>query len=246
MEMWLKRTTLVLLTVAALVVSGKDVILQTQRTEEVPFGSSVTLLCIELKEKHERFRVNWYFNPTGPSLDKARTLPNDISNNSAKSSTVVSNKTKPNTEKNKYTIINATENDTGWYFCNFTDEIPTLTHYKTNGTKLNIMKSKEHTTYPSLSKNTVPSHGPVDVDLVGGFFFHLIVLLVVCFLLRRRNRRSRGEDPIYANTHPVPKKQPSPRPGVPVDDLKKASSTQNLRDPSPGRKHHEDRRRCKP
>ncbi|KAK5930953.1 hypothetical protein CgunFtcFv8_027147 [Champsocephalus gunnari] len=255
MEMWLKRTTLVLLTVAALVVSGKDVIIQTQRRAEVPAGSSVTFLCPVTSLCHVRigkldgYRVNWLFNSSGPSSGGVRKLSNDISNNSAKSSTVVSN-------KNKYTLINATTNDTGWYFCNLIVEIPVLKNCESNGTELVITESKELTTYPSLPNmagkqaTMSPTESLPLLDLwmwisLGVSTFILIVLLVVCLLLRRRHRRSRAEDPIYANTRPVANKHPSPRPGVLVDTLKKASSSQNLRNPSPAQKCHKDKRRCK-
>ncbi|XP_010772625.1 uncharacterized protein isoform X1 [Notothenia coriiceps] len=259
MEMWLKRTTLVLLAVAALVVSGKDVIIQTQRRAEVPAGSSVTFLCPVTSPCHgtlKRCRLEWFLNPSGPSWDGAHKLSNDISNNSEKSSTKVSNKTKQDVEKQIYTLINATKNDTGWYFCKLTIEIPVLNIIKSNGTELVITESKELTTYPSLPKLTgkQATVSPIEslplLDLwmwisLGVSTFILIVLLVVCLLLRRRHRRSRAEDPIYANTRPVANKQPSPRPGVPVDTLKKASSSQNLRNPSQARKCHEDKRRCK-
>ncbi|KAL3047549.1 hypothetical protein OYC64_021695 [Pagothenia borchgrevinki] len=236
MEMWLKRTTLVLLTVAALVVSGKDVNIQTQRRVEVPAGSSVTFLCPVtslcplMKELGSvSYRVYWHFNSAGPSSDGVR-----ISN---KSSTVVSNKTKQNIEKNKYTLINATKNDTGWYFCILIVVIPVLEKYRSNGTELVIT-------------TVIPTKSLPLLDLwmwisLGVSTFILMVLLVVCLLLRRRHRRSRAEDPIYANTRPVANKHPSPRPGVPVDTLKKASSSQNLRNPSPARRCHEDKRRCK-
>ncbi|KAI4828419.1 hypothetical protein KUCAC02_022515 [Chaenocephalus aceratus] len=241
--MWLKRTTLVLLTVAALVASGKDVIIQTQRRAEVPAGSSVTFLCPVTSLCHVRigkldgYRVNWLFNSSGPSSGGVRKLSNDISNNSAKSSTVVSNKTKQNIDKNKYTLINATTNDTGWYFCILIVEIPVLKHCESNGTELVITTMSPTESLPLLDLWMWIS--------LGVSTFILIVLLVVCLLLRRRHRRSRAEDPIYANTRPVANKHPSPRPGVLVDTLKKASSSQNLRNPSPTRKCHKDKRRCK-
>ncbi|KAK5907382.1 hypothetical protein CesoFtcFv8_005239 [Champsocephalus esox] len=243
MEMWLKRTTLVLLTVAALVVSGKDVIIQTQRRAEVPAGSSVTFLCPVTSLCHVRigkldgYRVNWLFNSSGPSSGGVRKLSNDISNNSAESSTVVSNKTKQNINKNKYTLINATTNDTGWYFCILIVEIPVLKDCKSNGTELVITTMSPTESLPLLDLWMWIS--------LGVSTFILIVLLVVCLLLRRRHRRSRAEDPIYANTRPVANKHPSPRPGVLVDTLKKASSSQNLRNPSPARKCQKDKRRCK-
>lgn len=182
--MWLKRTTLVLLTVAALVVSGKDVIIQTQRRAEVPAGSSVTFLCPVTSLCHVRigkldgYRVNWLFNSTGPSSGGVRKLSNDISNNSAKSSTVVSNKTKQNIEKNKYTLINATTNDTGWYSCILIVEIPVLKHCESNGTELIITESKELTTYPSLPKLT--GKQGLFVCMHECVYVHMYVCMYVC------------------------------------------------------------------
>lgn len=55
-----------------------------------------------------------------------------------------------------------------------------------------------------------------------------------------------AEDPIYANTRPVANKQPSPRPGMKVQPLKTASSSQNLRlHPSPGARYEDGKRRFK-
>ncbi|KAK1897656.1 putative plasma membrane protein [Dissostichus eleginoides] len=108
----------------------------------------------------------------------------------------------------------------------------------------------KRTTLLLLTATVSPTESLPLLDLwmwisLGVSTFILIVLLVVCLLLRRRHRRSRAEDPIYANTRPVANKHPSPRPGVPVDTLKKASSSQNLRNPSPARRCQEDKRRCK-
>ncbi|KAF3835013.1 hypothetical protein F7725_027571 [Dissostichus mawsoni] len=62
--------------------------------------------------------------------------------------------------------------------------------------------------------------------------FILIILLVV----RRSNLCKHSSCGQQASV-------PSAR--VPVDTLKKASSSQNLRNPSPARRCHEDKRRCK-
>lgn len=43
------------------------------------------------------------------------------------------------------------------------------------------------------------------------------------------------EDPIYVYTPCVANKQPSPQPGLPMDNLK--ASSQNLQHPSPGRRY---------
>ncbi|KAI3368921.1 hypothetical protein L3Q82_025895 [Scortum barcoo] len=107
---------------------------------------------------------------------------------------------------------------------------------------------------------------------LGVLAFILIVLLVVCAVLRRRHRTSRAggrifnnssvgmlyaqqvtlfvlsdaEDPVYANTRSVVSKQPSPRPGGPADNLKAVSSSENLRNPSPGQRYGEGNRRHRP
>ncbi|XP_037625562.1 uncharacterized protein LOC119488202 isoform X1 [Sebastes umbrosus] len=260
MEMCLKRSTLVFLTaLAALVISGQaPVILDNtkNRRVEVPVGSSVTFQCGLTTEKFERFRVVWHFNPSGSSIYNSSKLSSEIFNKSEKTFSVVSNETTlKNTEDTslKYTLSNATVQNSGWYFCKVISEIPLYTLSSSIGREVVITKSKENTTYPSLpivTATVTPTNNFQLIDwwmwlLLGVAVFILIVLLVICVWLRRRRHRSRVEQPIYANTHRVPNKQPSPRPGTPAaNNLKLVSSSQNLRTPSPGRKY-EDKRRYK-
>ncbi|XP_031174367.1 uncharacterized protein LOC116063511 isoform X1 [Sander lucioperca] len=256
MEMWLKRLTLLLLT--ALVISGQvSVILDEtlkEKGETVAIGSSVIFKCRLKIDTNGRFWVKWYFNPSGSSFNETHLFCNE----SAKPSTVVSNQTKQDRRDEEQCCIksNVTDKDSGWYFCEVTIEIPTLMCKNSSGTKLIISQSKEHTTHPPLPLVTVKQDtvSPRDnfslIDhwmwiLLGVSAFILIVLLVLCVLLRRRLRRSRGEDPIYANTRPVANKQPSPRPAMPVGNLKTASSSQNLRNPSPGRRYDDGKQRYK-
>ncbi|XP_068558518.1 uncharacterized protein [Cebidichthys violaceus] len=248
MEMWLKRSTLVLLT-AALVISDQAlVILDEKRSTEavkVPHGSSVTFQCRLKTGAHDTFRVIWYLNPSTFDL---HNLSVEFFNKSAKKSRVVSNKTKQDSKEDTeetwptYTLSNATDQDSGWYFCKVIIDIPVLIQINSSGTEVVITKSEEHTTDPATVS---PTENFTHVDrwmwiMLGVSSVILIVLLVVCVLLTRRHRRSR-EDPIYANTRPVASKQPSPRPGT--DHLKAGSSSQNPRNPSPGRRYDEGKQR---
>lgn len=244
--MWPKPSTLVFLTaaVAALVVSGQAPVILDQtenRRVEVLVGSSVTFHCGLMTEMHERFRVVWHFNPSGSSFSDSQKLPKEIVNISAKTSSKMSNTTKPkNTEETSliYTLSNATDQNSGWYFCKVIIEIPLLTNIISSGTEVVIT-------------NTTPTDNFQLMDwwmwiLLAASAFILIVLLIICVCLRRRRYRSRADDPIYANTRPVANKQPSPRPRILVaDNLKPVSSSQNLRIPSPGRKYNDGKRRYK-
>ncbi|XP_076583358.1 uncharacterized protein LOC143318762 isoform X2 [Chaetodon auriga] len=227
MEMWLKRSTLVFLTaVAAMEVSGQTSVIlnETRSRVSVPFGSSLTFHCDLRTQKHmDRLRVQWYFNPYESSFNESHKLP---FNESAWTSTNNTTQILWN-----YTLPNATEKHRGWYFCKVKVEIPTLSSSDSNGTYVDI---------------TPPSPGP-NLDwwpwiTLGVSAVILIVPLAVCALMRRRCRRSRAEDPVYANTRPVGK-QPSPRPGMPADNLKMVSSSQNLRNPNAGTRYDEGKRR---
>ncbi|XP_034738392.1 uncharacterized protein LOC117951029 isoform X2 [Etheostoma cragini] len=237
MEMWL---TLLLLT--ALVISDQRFVILDglQKTVEVPFGSSVIFECGLKIKTNGRFWVKWSFNSSGSSFPGSELFCDEIINKSAKLTTVVSNQTTQdprNKEQQLCIKSNVTDQNNGWYFCEVKIDIPTLTSNHSNGTKLIIS-----TVSPT---DTFSLDGHWMWILLGVSSFILIVLLVLCVLLRRRLRRSRGEDPIYANTRPVANKQPSPRPAMPVGNLKTASSSQNLQNPSPGRRYYDGRQRYK-
>ncbi|KAM8745615.1 uncharacterized protein AB9X84_016764 isoform 3-T3 [Acanthopagrus schlegelii] len=235
--MWLKRSALVFLAVAvaAVVISGQEpVILDSVRTEVThPLGSPLIFKCNLDTTGNQRVWVDWYFNPSGDLFNESTLL--DPKNRSTKTSTVVPDKRKVDDKDDEqilYTYtLGAKYNDSGWYFCKVRKDIPILKVYVSNGTKVVI--------------TTVPPKAIFQLwhwIVLGVSAFVLIVLLVMCILLRRRWRRSRAEDPIYANTRPVLSKQPSPRPRIPADTLKTASSSQNLRDPSPKRYDDSTRR----
>ncbi|KAL7396322.1 hypothetical protein ABVT39_004215 [Epinephelus coioides] len=244
MEMWLTRSTLVVLLTAAavLVISGQAPVIldETIREERIPSGSSLTFHCRLRTENHSRLRVVWYFKQSLVS-DSHTILHTEVVNKSARTSTVASNKPKQDlkdegrdTEEtlSVYTLSNATEENSGWYFCEVIIEIPLLTKKMSNGTEVVI-------------STVSPTDAPPIIDLwmwiiLGVSAFILIVLLVTCICLRRRWRRKRGEDPVYANTRP---RQPSPRPGM--DNLKTVPSSQHLRNPSPSRTYDDGKRRYK-
>ncbi|XP_029285929.1 uncharacterized protein LOC115007273 isoform X2 [Cottoperca gobio] len=241
MEMWLKRLTLVLLT-AALVTSDQDLVIldEKQNKVEVLVGSSVTFDCRIMPATPDRHRVVWRFSASGSSVNDSYKINN--------SSGELNN--------TKYILLNATDKNSGWYFCQIIVEIPLLNITNSSGTQVVVTKSKEHTTYPPLPIVTgkQATASPTDnFPVIAGWIwivlgvsaFILIVLLVTCVLLRRRCRRSRGEEPIYVNSRHVASKQSSPRPGLPGDNLKMVSSSQNLHNPSPGQGYHKDKRRFK-
>ncbi|XP_028444258.1 uncharacterized protein LOC114562157 isoform X2 [Perca flavescens] len=233
MEMWLKLSTLLFLT--ALVISGQAFVIldEMPKRMEVAFGSSVNFQCGLKAVDDSRFWVKWYFNPSGASFNESH----QFCNKSVKPSNQTNQDLREEEPDTQCWIkSNVTHQDSGWYFCKVTIEIPSLTHKCSNGTEV-IISTVSHTYNVHLNHWIW--------ILLGVSTFILIVLLVLCVLLRRRLRRSRGEDPIYANTRPVANKQPSPRPAMAVDNLKTASSSQNLRNPSPGRRYDDGKHRYK-
>ncbi|XP_034440014.1 uncharacterized protein LOC117760803 isoform X1 [Hippoglossus hippoglossus] len=229
--MWLKQSTLVLLTVAVMVVSGKQYVIlgEEQRKVDV-LGSSLTLGCPLNTSRYERFRLQWSFSPSGSS-DNASNI----------SSSMVKNDKLLDIREN-HTLPNVTLKNSGWYFCEVTVEIPFSNVIKSNGTQIVIAKSlMEATVYPSLvtSKQANPED-PQPIHwwmwlLLGVSTVILIVLLFITVMLRRRCRSRRAEDQIYANTHPVAHKQPSPRPSLPLDSLKTRSSSDDFWTPRSNR-----------
>ncbi|XP_041791829.1 uncharacterized protein LOC121605809 isoform X5 [Chelmon rostratus] len=233
MEMWLKRSTLVFLTVivAAAGTSGQvPVILnKTQLTVYIPLGSSLTFHCRLRIEKYVTFRVLWYFNPFESSFNDSHKLTQELHNKSARTST---NETERDGQTlSKYTLSDATERNSGWYFCRVIVEIPILNISESSGTHvvINNLSLLDWWLWITLGVSAVI----------------LIVLLVICVLMRKRGRSSRAEDPVYANTRPVASKQPSPRPDMPVENLKMVPSSQTVRNPSPGRRYEGGKGRYK-
>ncbi|XP_034440016.1 uncharacterized protein LOC117760803 isoform X3 [Hippoglossus hippoglossus] len=211
--MWLKQSTLVLLTVAVMVVSGKQYVIlgEEQRKVDV-LGSSLTLGCPLNTSRYERFRLQWSFSPSGSS-DNASNI----------SSSMVKNDKLLDIREN-HTLPNVTLKNSGWYFCEVTVEIPFSNVIKSNGTQIVIANPED----------PQPIHWWMWL-LLGVSTVILIVLLFITVMLRRRCRSRRAEDQIYANTHPVAHKQPSPRPSLPLDSLKTRSSSDDFWTPRSNR-----------
>ncbi|GLD54671.1 uncharacterized protein AKAME5_002845400 [Lates japonicus] len=183
MEMWLTQSTLVLLAVAvgAMVVSGQEyvILVGAKSKEEVAFGSSLVLRCFLNTTISESFWVRWHFNASGSSFS-------DHSNISQKS---FDNKTTKEDLRDEHgnilaehVIPNVTLDNSGWYSCKVTTQIPRYHEYISSGTQVVI---------------TIPPQAHQIVDqwmwiLLGVSVFILIVLLLTYFWLRRRCRRSRG------------------------------------------------------
>ncbi|CAK6955193.1 uncharacterized protein LOC121900196 [Scomber scombrus] len=228
MEMSLKQSTLVLLTVAIAVMSAQVTVTldEEQKRVDVPHGSSLTLYCS--LEGQGRFRIAWFFKCCG---NKTIDINATVFNKSTKTSNETSSKTKQNLKEDlpKHTLSSVTYNDSGWYFCNVTIEIPYLKHYESKGAEVIVVH---------VSPTNFFEEWWLWI-LVGGSVLVLIVLIIICVLMRRRQHIRELQTPIYGNM------RPSPRPGAPADKLKTVSSCQNLRTPNPGRKYEESKMRYK-
>ncbi|XP_058494911.1 uncharacterized protein LOC131465940 isoform X3 [Solea solea] len=214
MEMSLKQSTLVLLTVAVLVVSGQEHVDldHEEKTRDVAIGSSLTLHCKLETKNYERFRVHWEFHPSSGPNSSAILIREDTAN--------TSNRITAQT----YIIENVTDKNSGSYHCKVIEEIPGFENVQSKKTQVVI-----------ATPNLVPWF-PKWWMWMGLCLsiLTLFLLLLISAALRRRCRR-RQEDPIYANTRPVAK-QPSPRPGASAsNNLKAVPSSVNLRPPSPRR-----------
>ncbi|XP_062280538.1 uncharacterized protein LOC133985013 [Scomber scombrus] len=214
---------------------------EEQKRVDVPHGSSLTLYCS--LEGQGRFRIAWFFKCCG---NKTIDINATVFNKSTKTSNETSSKTKQNLKEDlpKHTLSSVTYNDSGWYFCNVTIEIPYLKHYESKGAEVIVGTGKtvtEHTTYQTqvhVSPTNFFEEWWLWI-LVGGSVLVLIVLIIICVLMRRRQHIRELQTPIYGNM------RPSPRPGAPADKLKTVSSCQNLRTPNPGRKYEESKMRYK-
>ncbi|XP_042272193.1 uncharacterized protein LOC121900196 [Thunnus maccoyii] len=257
MEMSLKQSTLVLLTVAVavMVISAQVTISldEKEKRQEVPFGSNLTLFCNLRVEEQGRFWVFLCFNRSEPRFNNVtEELASKVLNKSTNTSTGASIKTKQDLKEDteetllKYFLPNVTHNNSGWYFCMIQKVIPNLGEkIVRNAVEVVIvMNEMEHTTYKS--QVTVSPIESIDKwwmwIVLGVSIVVLIVLLIICVLMTRRLRgRRASECPVYANMRPTP----SPRPGMPAANLKTVSSSPNLRTPSPSGRYEESKRKRK-
>ncbi|XP_030582381.1 uncharacterized protein LOC115778481 isoform X2 [Archocentrus centrarchus] len=227
MKMWLKQLILMLLAAAstAMAIAGQTSIYlnKTQESVSVLSGSTLALRCSLSTVGYKRYRIAWHFNNAGPFFNNSSRIVELMISEQ--------NSTDDCEDKSKTHILpDVTKKNSGWYFCNITREIPNLQHNQSEGTEVVV--------YTALLNDNWWLW-----IVLGVSAFILLVLPFICVLLTRRQENR--EEPIYANTR-YPNKQPSPRPdmsGAAVR-LKTASSSQNLRAPSPAR-YDEGKRRDK-
>ncbi|KAM9386074.1 uncharacterized protein KZ484_007632 isoform 2-T2 [Pholidichthys leucotaenia] len=229
MEMWLKLLTLKLLAATVMATATPrhyEAILKEKQnlSLDISSGSSLTLRCC--LNTSTRARLYWFFNDSGPSFDRRKSLQENLMNKSENTS-----RDNCKDPEKTYTLSQVNKTHSGWYTCAVSIEIPNLAELQSGGIKVHVL------THPV---------NPLHVNLwmwilmgVGALVF--IVLLIIC-VLRRRRHRSRDE-PIYTNTR---RKQPSPRPGNPgVNNLKTVPSSQNLRAPSSAERYDHGQRRAR-
>ncbi|XP_056234512.1 uncharacterized protein LOC130170861 isoform X2 [Seriola aureovittata] len=225
MEMRLKQLALVLFTVAAAALGGSDqqcVIVGTTQVK-VDLGSSLTLCCLLFKDTYIRFRVSWYFNQAEPSLNNSQNISETIAGENISTQ-----------GETHLTLQNVMHNNSGWYFCKVTSEIPCHTITYSNGTEVVIVTHQEQSLLPFAWWVWI---------VLGVSAFILMVLLITYTLLRKRCNRS-GEDPVYINMRcSGANKQPSPRPGAQNNHLKTSPSSADLQTPD---RYGEGKRRQKP
>ncbi|XP_027146270.1 uncharacterized protein LOC109143096 isoform X1 [Larimichthys crocea] len=251
MEMWLKRSALLFFTVVVAATMTSDqvnVILDHNTAEkvEVPFGSRLIFFCNLNTTGLERFRMNLYFNVSGPPFNQKNATSDKLFyKNSSKGKDDGQDRPLSFNKTFDYPSI-ATHNNSGFFLCKIKIEIPALDTIVSLPREVVITNRVELTTHPSLPIVTSKPASPTESFslwwlwiILGVSAVILSILLLMCILLRRRCRQSR-EEPVYANTHSC-SKQPSPR--MPVDNLKMVPSSQNLRNPSPGRRYDEGTRR---
>ncbi|XP_054645391.1 uncharacterized protein LOC129188622 isoform X3 [Dunckerocampus dactyliophorus] len=216
MEMLLKQTTLVLLSVCVAATTQCTAVLNETRTRVVVPVDSALTLCYRMKSwTPKRFELYWHFNPSGPSFDNSERIFKSFILN-------MSNETKDTFQM--YTLVNVTNNNSGWYFCRINADIPTLMSEDCNGTEVLVHVSLQDTWWLWVT--------------VAVFGLIVLVLLVLCLLLTRQRKRREQSCPVYMNTHPSPR-APS------TAQLRAPQSSQKLRTPSPARDNNNSKQRPK-
>ncbi|XP_008305483.1 uncharacterized protein LOC103376754 isoform X2 [Cynoglossus semilaevis] len=216
-------STLVLFTVSFVVmmVSGQENVDldDTEKRIYIAFGSSLALHCKLETRNYARFLVQWFFIPstTNESLSIFQRVV-----------------TKEIGTEMTHTVSNVTLS--GRYKCSVKDEITLLSS--------NCSKTA-HVTFTTESNNLLG----IDwgIWIISSVSLLILILLLVLCLTLRTCQRSRGEEPIYANTRPVANRQPSPRVGTLTTNPKTVPSSMNhWTSGTTGRKYEQSTRRAKP
>ncbi|XP_055717430.1 uncharacterized protein LOC129810688 isoform X2 [Salvelinus fontinalis] len=164
MGIW-RKVNLLLFLIGTLVKPGLSTVIldQPPRTVEVHLGSSLTLNCSFMPQT--RVRVNWYFSPTGLSSCSSNTLLNSSTHSADKTVKLdagghVSKESRKSWSR--FILKDVTYNNSGWYFCKVSVEIPILQQACSNGTQVNISDNQmKSTTYtPLMTENPIYSNMP--------------------------------------------------------------------------------------
>ncbi|XP_030228945.1 uncharacterized protein LOC115555998 isoform X2 [Gadus morhua] len=130
-----------------------------------------------------------------------------------------------------YTLINVQVKDSGWYYCKFSIERPTLLQEESGKTRVDVAGNEMEVTANPVTRTPGIEDGIQSKTflIVSGVSALLLIMLVVmiCVVQRRRRRHKEMTCPIYGNTRPPPgasRKQTSePAPlvasGVPPEAL---------------------------
>ncbi|XP_029938786.1 uncharacterized protein LOC115381492 isoform X2 [Salarias fasciatus] len=225
--MWLKLLTLMVVTVTLSSVGLSDAIDvflgQSQEPLQVFHGSSLTLYCCLRIPNANRFWIKWYFNM---SVNISGNLVNKTKDGNS-NETLDQDPKKCRDKDMAFSLSRVNGSHSGNYSCEVTVDIPNLIEQKSTATQIIVC--------------------PVEPSLLGKWWIWTIlgvlstvvlILLVICVLKRRKWSRKRVEEPIYANTH---SRQPSPQPRMPADNMKAASTYQNLRTQRYARKANTDK-----
>ncbi|XP_056895127.1 uncharacterized protein LOC130529169 isoform X1 [Takifugu flavidus] len=224
-EMLLWCLTLVVLATT----SAGDLVILDKETKWVTLlsGSALRFKCDLNADGFHRFTVMWYFT-SNQSSDIVKLNGSRINKTTTSINNAVLNYT-----------TNATEENSGWYFCHVTAELPNHHKNTSNRTKVTITRIVEHTTLRSLVTDREVSRPFTFKNfwqwvLVGASALILIVFLLLCVLLRRRCGKKSAEQPIYANTKATNKQAQN-------NTLKPCN--QNLRNQKLGKRYDEGKRR---
>ncbi|CAL8237398.1 unnamed protein product [Boreogadus saida] len=105
-----------------------------------------------------------------------------------------------------YTLRNVQVKDSGWYYCKFSMERPTLLQVESGKTRVDVAGNEMEVTANPVTRTP----GIKDVIqsktflIVSGVSALLLIMLAVmiCVVQRRRRRHQEMTNPIYANTRP--------------------------------------------
>ncbi|KAI4900003.1 hypothetical protein NFI96_014508 [Prochilodus magdalenae] len=205
MEWMCNRTFLMVLTVGVIV---RCTVL-VPATVEVCLGSNATINCsFQLNASH--VIVSWFFNKT-PDFSGSKMIEVHGRYHQDKGTTW-----------STLTIKQVMSNDSGWYFCKVTQDIPTLVQENSEGSQLIIIKTASMTTNNYSSSNST-SWLVWTASLLGCVALAIVVVAIWRIFCRKR------DSPIYENTMTQAKKDRSPRPSISMEKSHLSKQTDPLK-----------------